>query len=104
MTGSLIGPPRLDDCSSSTIEHDIMRLVREWMAGGRLPAGLHGDLASSMKGLTSGTPLDFHDRPHGWITSSARASTAGGMVRPRAFAVLRLMTNSNVVDCIYWQI
>jgi hypothetical protein len=36
---SLIGPPRLDDCRSSTIEHDIMRLVREWMAGGRLPAG-----------------------------------------------------------------
>jgi hypothetical protein len=36
---SLIGPPLLDDCRSSTIEHDIMRLVREWMAGGRLPPG-----------------------------------------------------------------
>jgi hypothetical protein len=36
---SLIGPPLLDDCRSSTIEHDIMRLVREWMAGGRLPSG-----------------------------------------------------------------
>jgi hypothetical protein len=36
---SLIGPPLLDDLSSSTIEHDIMRLVREWMAGGRLPTG-----------------------------------------------------------------
>jgi hypothetical protein len=33
----LIGPPLLDGCASSTIEHDIMRLVREWMAGGRLP-------------------------------------------------------------------
>ena len=35
----LIGPPLLDDRLSSTIEHDIMRLVREWMAGGRLPPG-----------------------------------------------------------------
>ncbi len=35
----LIGPPLLDDRTSSTIEHDIMRLVREWMAGGRLPPG-----------------------------------------------------------------
>jgi hypothetical protein len=36
---SLIGPPLLDDRLSSTIEHDIMRLVREWMVGGRLPPG-----------------------------------------------------------------
>ena len=42
---SLIGPPLLDDDASSTIEHDIMRLVREWMVGGRLP---------------SGTPLGFY--------------------------------------------
>jgi hypothetical protein len=35
----LIGPPLLDDRGSSTIEYDIMRLVREWMAGGRLPSG-----------------------------------------------------------------
>jgi len=38
---SLIGPPLLDGARSSTIEHDIMRLVREWMAGGRLPPGTH---------------------------------------------------------------
>jgi hypothetical protein len=36
---SLIGPPLLDDDASSTIEHDIMRCVREWMAGGRVPLG-----------------------------------------------------------------
>src|SRR5262245_54240295 len=99
MTASLIGPPRLDDCSSSTIEHDIMRLVREWMAGGRLPAGLHVDLASSMKGLTSSTPLDFLDRPHGWITSSARASAAGGMVRPSTLADFKLRTSARLVGC-----
>src|SRR5262249_29710180 len=31
------------------------------------------------------------------ITSSARASSAGGMVRPRALAALRLITNSYLV-------
>jgi len=31
------------------------------------------------------------------ITSSARASSAGGTVRPRAFAVLRLIANSYLV-------
>src|SRR6516165_1086780 len=31
------------------------------------------------------------------ITSSARASTVPGMVRPNAFAVLRLTTRSNLV-------
>jgi hypothetical protein len=30
---------------------------------------------------------------------SARASSDGGIARPRALAVLRLMTNSNFVGC-----
>jgi hypothetical protein len=34
------------------------------------------------------------------ITSSARASSVGGTSRPSAFAVLRLMTSSNLVGCI----
>jgi hypothetical protein len=33
------------------------------------------------------------------ITSSAWNSSVGGIVRPRSFAVLRLMTSSNVVGC-----
>jgi hypothetical protein len=33
-------------------------------------------------------------QPHS-ITSSARASSVGGTVRPRALAVLRLITSSN---------
>src|SRR5215471_4198560 len=33
------------------------------------------------------------------ITSSARASSVGGTVRPSAFAALRLMTSSNLVGC-----
>src|SRR6516165_8568488 len=34
------------------------------------------------------------------ITSSARASSVGGTDRPSSFAVCRLMTSSNLVDCI----
>ena len=37
--------------------------------------------------------------PDHWITSSAVANSVSGMVRPRALAVLRLMTNSNLVGC-----
>src|SRR5712691_5588505 len=33
------------------------------------------------------------------ITSSAWKSSVGGIVKPRAWAVLRLMTNSNLVGC-----
>ena len=36
---------------------------------------------------------------HYWITSSARASTDGGIVRPSALAVFRLITSSNFVGC-----
>ena len=36
---------------------------------------------------------------HHWITSSAVANSVSGMVRPRALAVLRLMTSSNLVAC-----
>ena len=34
-----------------------------------------------------------------WITSSARRSSDGGTVKPRALAVLRLITSSNLVGC-----
>jgi hypothetical protein len=34
-----------------------------------------------------------------WITSSAWKRICGGMVRPRAFAVFKLMTSSNFMGC-----
>jgi hypothetical protein len=34
------------------------------------------------------------------ITSSAMASNPGGKLRPNALAVLRLITNSNLLDCM----
>jgi hypothetical protein len=36
---------------------------------------------------------------HYWITSSARSSSDAGIVRPRAFAVFRLITRSYFVGC-----
>ncbi len=44
-------------------------------------------------------PDDDERRHRYWINSSARASTDGGIVRPRALAVLRLMTSSTFVGC-----
>ena len=38
------------------------------------------------------------------ITSSARASTAGGIVRPSFFAVLRLTTSSNLGRRLHWEV
>ena len=43
--------------------------------------------------------LDLKALPHS-ITSSARASSIGGTSMPSAFAVSRLMTKSNLVDCM----
>jgi hypothetical protein len=44
--------------------------------------------------------LDGMHRRAGYsITSSASASSVGGTVRPRALAVLRLTTSSNLVGC-----
>src|SRR5258706_11527829 len=40
MTGSLIETPPSAIARSPMIEHDIMRRVREWMAGGPPPHGL----------------------------------------------------------------
>src|SRR5215468_8346900 len=41
---------------------------------------------------------------HHSITSSARASSVGGISRPSALAVLRLMTSSYLVGRLYWQV
>src|SRR6266852_2768832 len=45
------------------------------------------------------------NRGHPWtlyysITASARASSFGGISRPSAFAVWRLITSSNFVGCV----
>ena len=56
-------------------------------------------VAGSRRGpAIAGTACQSLAAPYS-ITSSARDRIDGGMVRPSAFAVLRLMTNSNVVGC-----
>src|SRR5262249_34500851 len=48
---------------------------------------------------TTGQRADEGSPCRHWITSSARASSDGGIVRPSALAVLRLMARSNLADC-----
>src|SRR5262249_54364712 len=49
------------------------------------------------RGEEGKSPCDERSPLHYWISSSARASTEGGIVTPSAFAVFRLMTSSNLV-------
>ena len=78
------------------------------LPGHRLGIVAHG-LLGGLPGVDGG---DHHLLPFGprgstvpgrhiayWMTSSARASTDGGIVRPRAFAALRLIIRSNLVGC-----
>ena len=46
----------------------------------------------------------MHQKASYSITSSARASSVGGTLRPSALAVLRLMTSSNLVGCPHRQV
>jgi hypothetical protein len=61
---------------------------------------LHGDQGPSLR--FAGLPHNraaMNWRPAHSITSSAVASSVGGTSRPSALAVLRWMTNSNLVGC-----
>src|SRR5262249_36906941 len=57
-----------------------------------------GSTRCQMQKLSAGK---FHLEPssHHSITSSARASSVGGTLRPRARAVGRFITNTNLADC-----
>src|SRR5262249_57949328 len=71
-------------CAAEEPDHWHRGLLRTRREGPRSRAAEQRD---------EGAPL------HHSITSSAVASSVGGMVRPSALAVLRLMTNSNLVPC-----
>src|SRR5882762_5097224 len=60
-----------------------------------LPSGRYSLLGPDFHRLDR---TSFTWRTHS-ITSSARASSVGGTSRPRALAVLRLITSSNLLDC-----
>src|SRR3954454_24424333 len=61
-----------------------------------LPSGRYSLLGPDFHRLDR---TSFAWRTHS-ITSSAMAISVGGISRPSAFAVFRLMANSNLVDCI----
>src|SRR6266540_6351077 len=61
-----------------------------------LPSGRYSLLGPDLHRLDR---TSFAWRTHS-ITSSAIASSVGGISRPSVLAVLRLGTNSNLVDCM----
>src|SRR4029450_5636547 len=61
-----------------------------------LPSGRYSLLGPDFHRLDRAS---FAWRTHS-ITSSAMASSPGGKLRPNALAVLRLITNSNLIDCM----
>src|SRR5215831_7736893 len=103
-------------CRKSPIENDVLavyitefaHLLQERMKVGRLSGTCSDrDEANNWNRLPA-----RHNRPHRRaaeqrdelaplhsITSSARASSVGGISRLSALAVLRLMTSSNLIGC-----
>ena len=63
----------------------------------------HKRLANVRKGPKSGCEQTQQRSPYS-ITSSAWASSVAGTSRPSALPVLRLMTVSYLVVCLYWQV
>src|SRR6185436_439888 len=56
-------------------------------------------LRGERRGEEPGDTSNERAAVHHSITLSARSRSAGGIVSPRALAVLRLMTRSNLVGC-----
>src|SRR5262245_13442057 len=66
------------------------------------PTGSYGLLGLSRKWCAQRPkqePVQERAPVHHWMISSARTRMDCGIVRPRALAVLRLMTSSNFVGC-----
>src|ERR1700738_1731198 len=56
---------------------------------------------SNIEAATLADSCTTAKKKHGYsITSSAIARSCGGILRPSALAVLALMTNSTLVDCV----
>ena len=70
-----------------------------WWTFARGSTTLHACLSTRRDKSNDAVTLDTNDRSHGSMTSSARSRNDCGIVRPRALAVLRLITISNLVAC-----
>jgi hypothetical protein len=92
---------RTDEMILSTLVHEMCHVWQETY-GGKRSRGYHGGTNLTQVGRKA-------DRAHiaveasvvaaQRITSSARKRSVGGIVRPSALAVLRLMTSSNFQGC-----
>src|SRR5258707_14107830 len=104
-----------DGCRDKTIKKTILRALRARTFSRGLgqkakyslradvfrfapESGLKSDIAPCPKGANNGLMHRSKEHRHS-ITSSARASSDGGTVRPSALAVFRLITSSNLVGC-----
>src|SRR5262249_33387521 len=97
-----VGEPRGVGIEKLVVEHRLERgeiaaahsRVALVLEGEDFLVAAHRQTSLAISSFASSLPR-FHS-----ITSSAIATSVGGTLKPRAFAVLRLMTNSNLVACI----
>jgi hypothetical protein len=106
--GNAVRVALLDDEIAALDPPELLESLPEWIQGegfgiGKQPAdpGQAGllPLDDERRGQEAQGTSDEAPPVHYSMISSARASTDGGIVRPRAFAVLRLITSSNRVAC-----
>src|SRR5262245_35476247 len=86
-------------------DHETRRkIIRQWMALPKDKRQTADQAAAFAKRAVehrrAAEQRDERAALHHSITSSAVASSDGGISRPNAFAVLRLITSSNFVGCI----
>src|SRR5207249_7484421 len=91
-----LDPPELLESLSERIQGEGFGIGKQPADPGQ--AGLL-PLDDERRGQEAQGTSDEAPPVHYSMISSARASTDGGIVRPRAFAVLRLITSSNLVGC-----
>ena len=80
-------------CASGSSAADVMSTPMRRMRSGCCARAASGHAAAAPPSSAMKFPP-----PHS-ITSSARASSIGGMARPSFLAVLRLIASSNLVGC-----
>src|SRR5262249_51224354 len=96
--------------AAEPLRKGLLEFPRRWISGHRTERSLGKQtnpvlcrllcLGGERRGEeTARKRAEEHPARRHWITSSARCSSDGGIVRPSAFAVLRLITSSNLVGC-----
>src|SRR6266851_2768379 len=91
---SLIEPPLLDDgLSSRSNTTSCAACANGWLVDA-CRRELDVDFPRSMKGAINRRELDFNDRSHGWITSSARSRPWSRQWRPSSLTTGSFLSSS----------